>query len=279
MFKSTTFDLKNYVRHCPQKILRSFVAKVKNISANEVFFGMDELQFSPVEVAQLEDFIARYESHEPISKILNRREFWNIEFFVNADVLDPRPETEIIVEQTLKIFAKDQDFDFLDIGTGSGCILLSIAQEFPKSRGIGIDISAKAVAVAMKNKSDLHVKNAEIQNVGWNDFYPQKKFNLIVSNPPYIKSADILALDDNVKNFDPRLALDGGENGLDAYEQLSKLLRNWIKPNGKILLEVGFDQYDSVKNIFESESFMLENTFRDFQQIPRILEFSSRKSI
>lgn len=273
------FDLKNYNRRCPPKILRLFVAKVKNISENDVVFHMDDLQFSPAEITQLENFISRYESHEPVSKILNRREFWNSEFFVNADVLDPRPETEIIIEQTLKIFAKDQAFEFLDIGTGSGCILLSIAQEFPKSFGVGIDISEKAVEIALRNKSDLHVGNVKIQNVGWDDFAPQKKFDLIVSNPPYIKSADISTLDDNVKNFDPYIALDGGKDGLDAYKRLSKLLRNWIKPRGKIMLEVGFDQRNAVKNIFESEGFFLENTFRDLQQIPRILVFSLKNSV
>ena len=263
---------RDYGCRCPPKILRLFIEKVKNISANEVMFGMDELRFSSAELDQLEDFIARYESHEPISKILNRREFWNSEFFVNADVLDPRPETEIIIERTLEIFAKDQAFDFLDIGTGSGCILLSIAKEFPKSRGIGIDISEKAVKIALKNKSDLCVENAEIKNVGWDNFCPQKKFDLIVSNPPYIKSADIFGLDDNVKNFDPRLALDGGRDGLDAYTQLSELTRNWLKPGGKILLEIGFDQYDDVKNIFESKGFSLEHSHLDFQKIRRVLE-------
>lgn len=271
----TSCSCCDYEHRCPPKILRLFVAKVKNISVNEAMFEMDELQFSLAELAQLENFIARYESHEPISKILNRREFWDSEFFVNADVLDPRPETEIIIERTLEIFAKDQVFDFLDIGAGSGCILLSIAKEFPKSRGIGIDVSEKAVAVALKNKSNLCVKNVEIKNVGWNDFHPPKKFDLIVSNPPYIKTADISGLDDNVKNFDPYLALDGGQDGMDAYKQLSELMQNWLKPKGKILLEIGFDQHNTVKNIFESKGFSLANSHLDLQKIHRVLEFSA----
>lgn len=267
---------ENYSRRCPAKILRSFIAKIKNVSANDVIYLANELKFSPNEIAQLENFVLRYESHEPVSKILNKRAFWTSEFFVDENVLDPRPETEIIIEQTLKIFEKNESFEFLDIGTGSGCILLSIAKEFPKSFGVGIDISEKAVAVAMKNKSDLDVKNVEIRNVGWDDFVPQKQFDLITSNPPYIKSADIFGLDDNVKNFDPHIALDGGKNGLTAYEQLSILMKNWIKPSGKILLEIGFDQCDAVKNIFESKNFFLENICYDFQQIPRILEFKLR---
>ena len=270
------FNFNNYRHRCPLRVLRSFIAKIKNISANDVISRANELKFSSNEIAQLENFVSRYESHEPVSKILNKRAFWTSEFFVDKNVLDPRPETEIIVEQALKIFERNESFEFLDIGTGSGCILLSIAKEFPKSFGVGIDISEKAVAVAIKNKSDLDVKNVEIRNVGWDDFIPQQKFDLIVSNPPYIKSMDISDLDDNVKIFDPHIALDGGKNGLMAYEQLSVLMKNWIKPNGKILLEIGFDQCDAVKNIFESENFILENICHDFQQIPRILQFKPR---
>jgi len=266
-------NFRDYEKRCSAKILRLFIAKIKNLSVNEVIFRMDDFEFSAAEIEQLENFVSRYESHEPVSKILNKREFWNSEFFVDEDVLDPRPETEIIIEQTLKIFEKNQAFDFLDIGTGSGCILLSIAKEFSKSHGIGIDISEKAVAVAEKNKSDLHVENVEIKNISWNDFCPHKKFDLIVSNPPYIKTADISDLDDNVKKFDPHLALDGGENGLEAYEQLSDLVKDWIKSGGRILLEIGFDQHDDVKNIFESKGFCFVEAHLDYQKIRRVLEF------
>ena len=267
-------NFKDYAKRCPMKVLRLFIAKIKNLSGSEIVLHINDFEFSTHEVEQLENFVSRYESHEPVSKILNKREFWDSEFFVNEDVLDPRPETEIIIEQTLKLFEKNKSFDFIDIGTGSGCILLSIAKEFPKSRGIGIDISEKAVAVALKNKSDLRVENVEIKKVGWNDFYPQKKFDLIVSNPPYIKTAEIFDLDDSVKNFDPYIALDGGKSGLKAYEDLSVLMRNWLKPNGKILLEIGFDQHDDVKNIFESKGYFLKNSYLDLQKIRRVLEFS-----
>lgn len=266
--------LERFAANYPVKVLRLFVAKVKGISEEKARLELEDLRLSKHELEHLLSLLFRYDDHEPISKILNKREFWESEFFINEDVLDPRPETEIIIEQTLKLFERYESFRFLDIGTGSGCILLSIAKEFRRAHGVGIDVSEKAVAVARKNEKNLHIKNVEIKNVDWNYFKPRTKFDLIVSNPPYIKTADISKLDDNVKNFDPHIALDGGKNGLEAYEELSDLIKYWIKSNGKVLLEIGYDQYDDVKNIFESKGYSLVNSHKDFQKIRRVLEFS-----
>lgn len=265
--------LERFAANYPVKVLSLFVAKVKGIPEEKARLELEDLKLSKHELEHLLSLLFRYDNHEPISKILNRRAFWESEFFVNEDVLDPRPETEIIIEQTLKLFEKYESFRFLDIGTGSGCILLSIAKEFRRSHGVGIDISEKAVAVARKNEKNLHIENVEIKNVDWNYFEPKKKFDLIVSNPPYIKTADIFKLDDNVKDFDPRIALDGGKNGLEAYEQLSDLIKYWINPNAKILLEIGYDQYSDVKKLFESKGYSLVNSHKDFQKIRRVLEF------
>lgn len=259
---------------CPLKVLRMFLAEIKNVSKSKLLFDWDKIILSEEEKSQLESYITRYEANEPVSKILNRREFWTSEFFVNSDVLDPRPETELIVERSLKLFDKGESFDFLDIGTGSGCLLLSIAKEFPKSFGIGIDVNNKSVIVAKTNQKNLKVDNVEIRCVDWNKFNPQRKFDLIVSNPPYIKTDTIAELDDNVKNFDPIVALDGGATGLVAYEQLSDLILNWLKPNGKVLLEIGFDQFESVKTLFESKGFLFNQVLVDMQGIKRTLEFN-----
>ena len=267
-------DLNKFAADYPVRVLSSFVAKVKGIPEEKARFELDNLRLSRHELAHFLSLLFRYDDHEPISKILNKRAFWESDFFINEDVLDPRPETEIIIEKTLELFEKHESFRFLDIGTGSGCILLSIAKEFRRSYGIGIDVSEKAIAVARKNKKNLHVENVEIKNVDWNYFEPKKKFDLIVSNPPYIKTDDIFNLDDSVKKFDPHIALDGGKNGLEAYEQLSDLIKDWLNPDGKILLEIGYNQYDDVKNLFKSKGYLLVNSHKDFQKIRRVLEFS-----
>ena len=267
-------DLNKFAADYPVRVLSSFVAKVKGIPEEKARFELDNLRLSRHELAHFLSLLFRYDDHEPISKILNKRAFWESDFFINEDVLDPRPETEIIIEKTLELFEKHESFRFLDIGTGSGCILLSIAKEFRRSYGIGIDVSEKAIAVARKNKKNLHVENVEIKNVDWNYFEPKKKFDLIVSNPPYIKTDDIFNLDDSVKKFDPHIALDGGKNGLEAYEQLSDLIKDWLNPDGKILLEIGYNQYDDVKNLFKSKGYSLVNSHKDFQKIRRVLEFS-----
>ncbi len=271
---SLLIDLNKFAADYPVRVLSSFVAKVKGIPEEKARFELDNLRLSRHELAHFLSLLFRYDDHEPISKILNKRAFWESDFFINEDVLDPRPETEIIIEKTLELFEKHESFRFLDIGTGSGCILLSIAKEFRRSYGIGIDVSEKAIAVARKNKKNLHVENVEIKNVDWNYFDPKKKFDLIVSNPPYIKTDDIFNLDDSVKKFDPHIALDGGENGLEAYEQLSDLIKDWLNPDGKILLEIGYNQYDDVKNLFKSKGYSLVNSHKDFQKIRRVLEFS-----
>lgn len=267
--------LQKYHLRCPVKVLRQFVAKIKNTSYDDILFdNMQEI--SEPEQYELENLIERYESQEPVSKILNRKYFWNHEFFVNEFVLDPRPETEIIVEQSLLLFEKQQYFSFLDIGTGSGCILLSIASEFPNAKGIGIDYSEAAIEVAKINQQRLNISNVVLENCNWNEFnknIPQKKFDLIVSNPPYIRSDDIPNLDANVRNFDPHLALDGGSSGLEAYVQLAPLVVEWLKPSGHVLVEIGYGQQNAVRDIFENSGLRCKKIIPDGTGIPRVLKF------
>ncbi len=250
------------------------ISKLKNISYTQALLTLDEISLSTTELTQFQNFINRLNNGEPVSKIINKREFWKDSFYINQEVLDPRPETEIIIETALKKFSVSQKFRFLDIGTGSGCLLLSLAKEFKNAHGVGIDISEKAIEVAQINKKNLNVSNVDIMSTSWNDFSPQCQFDLIVSNPPYIKTSDINTLDDNVKLYDPYLALNGGESGLDAYNQISYLIKNWLLPTGIVLLEIGINQSQDVSDIFKRQGYTLLQTIPDLQNIPRILMFS-----
>lgn len=247
------------------------IAKIKNISPTEVRFSKEEIALTESEKQTLEKMLKRYERNEPISKILNVREFWKSEFFINEHVLDPRPDTELIIEETLSRFPRDLSLNILDIGTGSGCILLSLLQEYPNAIGIGIDVSAEAIEVANFNKNRLGVTSANFKNISWNDFQPTQKFSLVVSNPPYIKTSDIATLDANVREYDPLVALDGGENGLQAYEEICATAKNLLAPGGAIIFEIGFDQADDVSKILQKNSFSVAAVKQDIQNLDRVV--------
>ncbi len=250
----------------------------KDASKNDLIFAPENVFFSGEEAALFRSFIERYKNHEPVSKIINRKSFWNHDFYVDNTVLDPRPETELIVEFILKRFPANSSLEFLDIGTGSGCILLSILSELKNSHGIGIDISADAIRIANKNKSLLKIQNVDFFQQNWNELSGENFFDVIVSNPPYIKTADIEFLDENVKNFDPLISLDGGEDGLDAYRDIAKISANVLKADGLILLEVGYDQAESVAHILQHQNFQLLEIMRDLNGVERTLVAKKRVS-
>ncbi len=263
--------LKQYSQDCSLRKLYLLVSHIKNIEYEKIILTKKELYLTYQEYKLLSSFINRLKLCEPISKIIGKRAFWKYSFFVNKDVLDPRPESEIIIESVLDIFSKDASFYFLDIGTGSGCLSLSIAKEFPNSQGLGIDVSNKAVAVAEINKKKLGVSNVCLKQIEWSNFHTDKKFNLIVTNPPYIKTSDIEKLENNVKYYDPLIALDGGKSGLEAYKQLAPLMKQWIIPNGIVVLEIGINQLNDINRIFNIQGYDILNVINDLQNIPRVI--------
>ncbi len=270
--------LKQYSQDCSLKELYLLASHVKNIEYEKIILEKGELYLNYQEYKQLSSFINRLKLCEPVSKITGKRKFWKYSFFVNKDVLDPRPESETIIESVLNIFSKDDSFYFLDIGTGSGCLSLSIAKEFPNSQGLGIDVSNKAIAVAEINKKKLGVSNVCLKQIEWSNFHTDKKFNLIVTNPPYIKTSDIEKLENNVKYYDPFIALDGGKSGLEAYKQLAPLMKQWLIPNGGIvILEIGINQLNDINRIFSIQGYDILNVINDLQNIPRVIVF--KKSI
>jgi len=253
------------------KDLRRIIAKVKNVGYEQILFNGDRIFLDETEVLLFVGMLARYHNNEPISKIINSRSFWKHDFFVNSDVLDPRSETELIIEMILEQFSTSAALNFLDIGTGSGCILLSLLHEYKNAHGVGIDACPKAVEVARHNQERLSINNGNFIAVNWKDFSSEILFDVVVSNPPYIKTDDISNLGENVKNYDPLLALDGGVSGLEAYVSISSILKNILKPNGVILFEVGYDQAESVAQIMQDNGFEITAVRKDLSGIDRVV--------
>jgi len=208
------------------------------------------------EIAAIDKMVQRRLAHEPVSRILGEREFYGRNFQITRDVLDPRPDTETLIDQALSACAVDRQIDILDIGTGSGAIIITLLCELTSARGLATDISPSALAVARQNAKCLGVvSRLMFLETRW-CVDVRGKFDLIVSNPPYIATGDINNLPRDVKNFDPCLALDGGNDGLQAYREIASQCLQLIKPGGLVMLEVGHDQADAVVDIFKAAQFL-----------------------
>ena len=226
---------------------------------------------------KLNAYIERRLKHEPVSKIIGKRGFWKADFFSTVDVLDPRPDSEILIDAVLRFYPKHRNpYRILDIGVGSGCLLFSLLDEYPIATGIGIDKSIKALQVAEKNQQGRSATliQADFTQENWSVDLGQ--FDIVVSNPPYIPSADIDKLAPDVYLYDPRDALDGGTDGLDAYRHLTKRVYSLLKPNAFLFLEIGINQAESVSALFQAAGLSLVETAVDFGAIPRALIFQKR---
>jgi len=216
---------------------------------------------------QLDEFkslVERRKKGEPIAYILKKKEFWKDEFYVNKDVLIPRPDTELIIEQVLKIYSKESQVQVLDIGTGSGCILLSILKERPNFYGTGIDISKKCINVSKFNANKLHLTNRTKFIYSSVDNFKIGKYDLIVSNPPYIELLNLKYLERNVISFEPKLALSGGFDGFSKIKKVINKAGSLIKKKGKFILEIGFNQKNKVKEILKKEGFYVNRSIKDY---------------
>jgi release factor glutamine methyltransferase len=229
-------------------------------------------------ISEADKILARRISGEPVSKIFGKRDFYKSTFLISEDVLDPRPETELIIE-IANNFILDKGYkNFIDLGTGSGCIILSILKDNKSLRAIGIDISNKAINIAQKNCSNLNLeKQATFLVSNWLSKV-SGSYDLIISNPPYIPSKDVDALSANVKNYDPLISLDGGEDGLKCYRQIAEDINRVIGKNGRVVLEIGYNQAEDVIKIFESKDFIFLDKYIDINGLDRILTFESKKT-
>ena len=218
-----------------------------------------------------DDLISQRAKGKPIAYLTKKKSFWKDIFEITSDVLIPRPDTEIIIEEILKLTKNKRNLKILDIGVGSGCVLLSLLREKKNFTGVGIDISKKCIDLSRKNslKLGLHKKvklfNSDVDNFNYG------KYDLIVSNPPYIKSCDLKYLERDIIDFEPITALDGGPDGLSKILKVIRKSSELIKINGKLILEIGFDQKNYVKKILVNNGFYINKIVKDFSNNDRCI--------
>ena len=239
------------------------LSKTLNKTRENMLTNLDQ-RINKKNISVFKKYLQRRSNNEPIAYILGEKEFWSKKFNVNKDTLIPRPETELLVDKILKIYQEKQ-ISILDIGTGSGCIVISLLISLKTSNGVGIDISKNAILMAKKNalKHKLS-RRVKFLNKSINNIF-SKKFDLIVSNPPYVDSKDIKNLSDDIKRFEPRIALDGGNDGLDLIKKVIYKSKNILKVKGLLALEIGNEQIKKVSKILIDSKFRIKHVIKDYK--------------
>ena len=250
---------------------RLLLQAAAGLSREDLILGPDR-PLTPEQLARFESFIARRERHEPVSRILGEREFYGRAFRVTPDTLDPRPDTETIIEAALPLIPRGGRL--LDLGTGTGAIAVTLLAERPDARGVATDLSPAALAVAGENARSLGVADRlELREGSW--FAPvDGRFDIILSNPPYIPEGDISDLSPDVRNFDPSLALSGGTDGLDPYRIIATGAATHLAEGGHVLVEIGAGQADDIEAIFAGAGFRPAGRYRDLGGHDRGLAFN-----
>ena len=239
----------------------------------EIFLLDTEKEISLLVKKNIFKLISRRANGEPFAYITNSISFYKNNFYINNKVLIPRPETEELIEKVLKnISNKNKNINILDIGTGSGVILASLLQELPNSSGIGTDISIDALKVAKINLTNLNIfSRAKLVNTNWSQGIKTNIFDIVTCNPPYIDNKYIKNLPKEVKEYEPLIALKGGKNGLDSFKSLLPIVRNVMKINSLLALEIGFDQSKLLENILYKNKFKLKDIIKDISGNKRII--------
>ena len=246
------------------------LANIQNLSRESLLINLDRI-IKKKKYYDYKKLLQRRIKKEPIAYILKKKEFWNSKFSVNKNVLIPRPETEIIVEEILNIIETKSSKNILDVGTGSGCILLSIIKERPNCKGTALDISKNALNIAKTNAKMHHLENKiKFKNIDIDKFM-HCKYDLIVSNPPYINIIEFKRLEDNVKQFEPKIALEAGVDGLKIIKNLIIKSKKLLKKNGKLIFEIGEKQENKVKNFLMKNNFYINKVCKDFRSCPRVI--------
>lgn len=247
----------------PELDARLLVQAILNISHEEIILDSNRIVDASEEKA-LSLAASRRLAREPVSRIIGMRSFWNSDFKISKETLDPRADSETLVETVLRYVPKDQPLRMIDLGTGSGCLLLSLLQELPQATGIGVDISAEAIVTAQENADILHLsERADFMAASWEAMEHLPLFDIVISNPPYISDAEILTLAPEVRQFDPNRALSGGYDGLDCYRSIISVLPHILCKNGLVFFEIGTSQKQAVTEILAGGGVNVLQTVTD----------------
>jgi release factor glutamine methyltransferase len=236
-----------------------------------VFADLDRM-ISAADSERVAKWLARMLAREPLSRMLGTREFWGLEFALSADAFDPRPETETVVEAIVtRLRDRGRAYRFLDLGSGSGCLLLALLSEFPAARGIGLDLAPGAIVTARHNAARLSFTERARFVVGdWGSAICGS-FDAVVANPPYVASGEIAALPPEVRDFDPRRALDGGADGLAAYRAIAADLPRLLLPDGVFATEIGTGQHQAVSSLLSNAGLAIDEILPDLAGIARCI--------
>jgi release factor glutamine methyltransferase len=253
----------------PRRRARRLVAAALGLSPAQVFVELDRM-ITAADSARIVEWLSRMQAHEPLSRMLGTREFWGLEFELSADAFDPRPETETIVEAIVaRLDDRGRPYRFLDLGTGSGCLLLALLSEFPAACGIGVDLALGAAATSRRNAARLGLTERARFVVGDWASAICGKFDAVVTNPPYIASSDIADLPPEVRDFDPLRALDGGADGLAAYRAIAANLPRLLSLGGIFAAEIGAGQDESVAALLSTAGLVIDEILPDLAGIAR----------
>ena len=255
-------NLKNKKIKNPNLESELILSKVLNKSREQIILNFNSY-IDQKYISKFKNYLSRRDRNEPIAYILGYKYFWKYKFLVDNSVLIPRPDTELIIEESLKLIKMHKSKKILDIGTGSGCIIISLLKERPKCRADAIDISNKALKIAKTNAKLHHLEN-KIQFINIDiDKYRSNKYDLILSNPPYIKNISINRLDDDIKFHEPKLALSGGFDGYREIEKVIKKSKKLLKINGKLLIEIGDKQKNQSLILLKKNGFYIKKVCKD----------------
>lgn len=244
------------------------------LQKNKTFLiARPEYELSGEEAARFQQILQRRARREPFQYITGRQEFYRLDFVVTKDVLIPRPETELLVEKAIEILKAKENPIFCEVGVGSGCVSVSILHEIKTARAVGLDVSAKAIEIARLNAENNGAANRlELKISDVFAALKTEKFDAVVSNPPYISSEDVETLQPEVRDFEPLTALTDGRNGLSIIEKIVAESPRHLKPEGFLLLEIGFAQADEARKIFPPETWRSVEILPDLQGIPRTIK-------